>query len=182
MRPGLANAFLLGFVESMADFGNPLVLGGNFEVLSTKIFFAVVGAANDQGRAAVLSIVLLGFTLAAFWAQQRWVGKVSYTTVTGKGDSGLSLPLPRRVALACYFTAIPWAILTIVIYVTILIGGFVKSHGPRLHADAVAPADRLPHRVRRARPALLRFGLGFASGRRSRSRPSRRRSPPASAC
>ena len=26
LRPGLANAFLLGFVESMADFGNPLVL------------------------------------------------------------------------------------------------------------------------------------------------------------
>ena len=63
MRPGLANAFLLGFVESMADFGNPLVLGGNYEVLSTKIFFAVVGAAHDQGRAAVLAIVLLAFTL-----------------------------------------------------------------------------------------------------------------------
>src|SRR3989449_691878 len=29
MRPGLANAFLLGFIESLADFGNPLVLGGN---------------------------------------------------------------------------------------------------------------------------------------------------------
>ena len=54
MRPGLANAFLLGFIESIADFGNPLVLGGNFEVLSTKIFFAVVGAAHDQSRAAVL--------------------------------------------------------------------------------------------------------------------------------
>lgn len=39
MRPGLANAFLLGFIESMADFGNPLVLGGNFNVLSTDIFF-----------------------------------------------------------------------------------------------------------------------------------------------
>ena len=25
MRPGLANAFLLGFIESMADFGNPLI-------------------------------------------------------------------------------------------------------------------------------------------------------------
>src|SRR4029077_4947459 len=42
MRPGIANAFLLSFVESLADFGNPLVLGGNFEVLSTKIFYAVV--------------------------------------------------------------------------------------------------------------------------------------------
>jgi len=47
MRPGLANAFLLGFIESMADFGNPLVLGGNFDVLSTEIFFAIVGAQND---------------------------------------------------------------------------------------------------------------------------------------
>jgi iron(III) transport system permease protein len=33
MRPGIANAFLLSFVESLADFGNPLILGGNFEVL-----------------------------------------------------------------------------------------------------------------------------------------------------
>jgi iron(III) transport system permease protein len=129
MRPGIANAFLLGFVESMADFGNPLVLGGNFDVLSTKIFFAVVGASHDQGRAAVLAIILLAFTLAAFYAQHRWLGKRSYTTVTGKGDSGLPLPLPRRVAWLCYGTAIPWAALTIVIYVTIIIGGFVKTMG-----------------------------------------------------
>jgi iron(III) transport system permease protein len=129
MRPGLANAFLLGFVESMADFGNPLVLGGNFEVLSTKIFFAVVGSANDQGRAAVLSIILLAFTLGAFFVQHKWLGKASYTTVTGKGDSGMAPPLPRRVRWACYLTAIPWAVLTAVIYVTILVAGFVKSMG-----------------------------------------------------
>lgn len=129
MRPGLANGFLLGFIESMADFGNPLVLGGNFDVLSTKIFFAVVGASHDQGRAAVLAIILLAFTLGAFYAQHRWLGNKSYTTVTGKGDSGLPLPLPRRVAWLCYGTAIPWAILTVVIYITILVGGFVKAMG-----------------------------------------------------
>jgi iron(III) transport system permease protein len=50
MRPGLANAFLLGFIESLADFGNPLVLGGNFNVLSTEIFFAIVGAVADPAR------------------------------------------------------------------------------------------------------------------------------------
>jgi iron(III) transport system permease protein len=129
MRPGLANAFLLGFVESMADFGNPLVLGGNFEVLSTKIFFAVVGAAHDQGRAAVLSIILLGFTLAAFWVQYAWLGNRIYTTVTGKGDSGLSPLLPRGLAWLCYATAIPWAIFTFVVYAVILVGGFVRSMG-----------------------------------------------------
>ncbi|MBZ6078638.1 ABC transporter permease [Microvirga puerhi] len=129
MRPGLANAFLLGFVESLADFGNPLVLGGNYEVLSTKIFFAVVGAQQDQGRAAVLSIILLGFTLGAFWLQHAWLGKKVYTTVTGKGDAGIPLPLPRRVAVASYLAAIPWAIFTVVIYAIILIGGFVRSMG-----------------------------------------------------
>lgn len=129
MRPGVANAFLLGFVESMADFGNPLVLGGNFEVLSTKIFFAVVGASVDPGKAAVLAIILLFFTLAAFWVQQSWLGNKSYTTVTGKGDSGLPQPLPRGVAIACYATAIPWAILTAVIYAIIVVGAFVKAMG-----------------------------------------------------
>jgi len=129
MRPGLANAFLLGFVESMADFGNPLVLGGNFEVLSTKIFFAVVGAAHDQARAAVLSIVLLAFTLGAFWLQHAWLGKKVYTTVTGKGDAGLSLPLPRRVSIAAFATALPWALFTFVVYAVIAVGGFVRSMG-----------------------------------------------------
>ncbi|WP_230531290.1 ABC transporter permease [Microvirga roseola] len=129
MRPGLANAFLLGFVESLADFGNPLVLGGNYEVLSTKIFFAVVGAQQDQGRAAVLSIILLAFTLGAFRLQHAWLGKKVYTTVTGKGDTGLALPLPRRVAMASCATAIPWAFFTLAVYVVIAIGAFVRSMG-----------------------------------------------------
>jgi iron(III) transport system permease protein len=129
MRPGIANAFLLGFVESLADFGNPLVLGGNFEVLSTKIFYAVVGAAHDRARAAVLAVVLLGFTLAVFTAQHRWLGRRSYTTLAGKGDAGLPLPLPRPVAWLCYGIAAPWLMLTVATYGTILIGGLVKTVG-----------------------------------------------------
>jgi iron(III) transport system permease protein len=37
LRPGVANAFLLTIVESLADFGNPIILGGEFEVLSTEV-------------------------------------------------------------------------------------------------------------------------------------------------
>ncbi len=129
MRPGLANAFLLGFIESMADFGNPLVLGGNFGVLSTEIFFAIVGAQYDQGRAAVLALVLLVFTLAAFYGQQRWLGRKSYTTVTGKGDSGVHVALPGRLRWLAFATALPWAALTLVIYLMIMFGGFVETWG-----------------------------------------------------
>ena len=129
MRPGIANAFLLSFVESLADFGNPLVLGGNFEVLSTKIFYAVVGAAHDRARAAVLSIVLLGLTLLVFYAQHRWLGRRSYIALTGKGDAGLRARLPRGLAWLCYGLVAPWLLLTIMTYATILLGGFATTMG-----------------------------------------------------
>lgn len=129
MRPGLANAFLLGFIESLADFGNPLVLSGNYDVLSTEIFFAMVGAQHDAGRAAVLAIVLLSFTLLAFWVQQVWLGRRSYTTVTGKGEGGLPMPLTRGLERLCYAVAIPWTLLTLLLYGLIMVGGFVKFWG-----------------------------------------------------
>ena len=129
MRPGIANAFLLGFIESMADFGNPLVLGGNYNVLSTDIFFAIVGAQYDQGRAAVLAIVLLGFTLAAFYAQRFWLGNKSYTSISGKGDAGVHPMMPRRLAWPVYTMAAIWASFTIVIYLLIVYGSFVKLWG-----------------------------------------------------
>lgn len=129
MRPGLANAFLLGFIESMADFGNPLVLGGNFDVLSTEIFFAIVGAQYDQGRAAVLAMVLLGFTLSAFYAQRAWLGKKSYTTVTGKGDAGVHPLMPRRLSVPVFVLAAIWGGFTVIVYAMIVYGSFVELWG-----------------------------------------------------
>ncbi|MEQ4585397.1 MAG: iron ABC transporter permease, partial [Pantoea agglomerans] len=129
MAPGLANAFLISFIESMADFGNPMVLGGSHGVLSTEIFFSVVGAQNDPSRAAVLAMILLGFTLAAFLVQRVWLSGKSFATVTGKGDGGRHVMLPRPVRYSVYGMVIPWGLFTLVIYGMIMIGGFVQSWG-----------------------------------------------------
>jgi iron(III) transport system permease protein len=146
LRPALANAFLLGFVESLADFGNPIVLAGNFDVLSTKIFFAVAGAQYDAGRAAVLAMVLLGLTLLAFFLQQRWVGRLSYVTVSGKGDGGAPADLPRKLWLACFGIAAVWIVFTLVCYAVILTGGFVRDIG---RGDMT--------------PTITHLGAGFAA-------------------
>lgn len=129
MRPGLANAFLLGFIESLADFGNPLVLGGDYDVLATEIYFAVAGAKADIARAAALAILLLVFTLIAFVAQRRWVGTKSYATVTGKADSGAPCPLPPALDRMVRGVAIPWTVFTAVVYGMIVFGGFVRIWG-----------------------------------------------------
>jgi iron(III) transport system permease protein len=129
LKPALAAAFLLGFVESLADFGNPLVLGGDFDVLSTRIFFAIAGARNDPGRAAALALLLLALTFGAFALQALWLGRRRYTTVTGKGDAGLPAPLPRGLKLSCGLVVWPWIAFTAVIYGIILVGGFVHDIG-----------------------------------------------------
>ena len=129
LRPGIAAAFLLAFIESLADFGNPIVLGGGYDVLSTKIFFAVVGAQYDLGNAATLAIVLLALTLAAFWAQTRWLGRASYVTVTGKSDAGLAAPVPRWVRLAAIAAVVPFVAFTLAVYAIVLVGGFVTDIG-----------------------------------------------------
>ena len=129
MLPGIANAFLISFIESIADFGNPIVLGGNYAVLSTEIYFSIVGAQLDQGKAAVLALILLSFALGAFWIQRRVLGKKSYVSMTGKGDSGLPVPLPARVEKGVYAIVIPWLCLTVILYVLALLGGFVETWG-----------------------------------------------------
>jgi iron(III) transport system permease protein len=129
LRPGLANAFLVGFIESMADFGNPIVVGGQFSVLSTEIFFAIVGAQYDQGRAAALAWLLTAFALAVF-ALQRWVvsGR-GYATIVGKGDAGVAMPLPPRVRALVHAVALPWVAFTLVVYLFAFAGGFVQTWG-----------------------------------------------------
>lgn len=129
LRPALANAALLGFVESLGDFGNPLVLGGEFDVLATRIFFAIAGARHEPGRAAALAILLLGLTLGAFWLQERWVGRRQYVTVAGKGDVGIPAPLPAGLRCLVSALAWPWAAFTAIVYAIILFGAFVHDIG-----------------------------------------------------
>jgi iron(III) transport system permease protein len=127
LRPALAAAFLLAFIESLSDFGNPIVLGGSYDVLSTKIFFAVVGAQYDLGQAATLAVLLLALTIAAFWVQTRWLGRASYVTVTGKSDAGLTAPVPPLIKWLAVAAVLPFVAFTVGVYVVVLIGGFVKD-------------------------------------------------------
>jgi iron(III) transport system permease protein len=129
ISPGLANAFLVGFIESIADFGNPIILGGQYSVLSTEIFFAIVGASLDPGMAGALALLLTGFALAVFGVQRLALTKRRYTTVTGKGDAGLPVELPRRVLWLCRGAALPWLLFTLVVYLFAFAGGFVQTWG-----------------------------------------------------
>src|SRR5689334_10450071 len=102
--PGIANAFLLLFAASLADFATPLILAGNvFPVLPTQAYLQITGLFDLRGGAA-LSLVLLFPALAVFLLQRYWVGRRFYVTVTGKGAGQAPFdsisPAARAVLLA----------------------------------------------------------------------------------
>ncbi len=129
LLPGIGNAFLVGFIESIADFGNPIVLGGGYAVFSTEIFFSIVGAQFDPGRAGALAALLLAMALAAFFAQRALLGSRRFVTVSGKGDTGAPIPLSRRLRVATRSLAIPWLAFTAVVYAFAIYGGFAEIWG-----------------------------------------------------
>ena len=126
--PGILSAWLLVFTNSLADFANPLLLAGNYRVLSVEAYIQVTGR-NDLGGGAALSLLLLLPTLTAFFLQRNWVAKRSFVTVTGKPNAKLvEIASPRvRAALAAGVWACVAGILGL--YGTIVAGCFVKNWG-----------------------------------------------------
>ena len=126
--PGIAGSFLLLFVESIADLGNPLVLGGNYEVLSTRIYVSVIGLYDTTG-AAVLSVILLVPSLSVFLVQRYWVSRKSVVSVTGKptGTPRLITNNPVRWLLFAIIMFI--SLLIVLIYGTIVVGAFTRILG-----------------------------------------------------
>ncbi|MCA9973019.1 MAG: iron ABC transporter permease, partial [Anaerolineales bacterium] len=126
--PGLAGSFLLLFVESLADLGNPLLISGNVNVLSAQIFLAVAGEFDYQ-KASTLALILLLPTLVVFIVQRYWVSRRSYVSVTGKPASGHILvkePITRwSFILVTYATTA----LIVLMYASILVGSFSKVWG-----------------------------------------------------
>lgn len=103
------------------------MLGGGYQVLSTKIFFAVVGARHDLGNAATPAMILLSPRLFAFWLQMRWPGGKSYVTVTGKSDAGLAAPVPQVIKVAAIALIVPCAAFTVGVHLIVVGGGFVAD-------------------------------------------------------
>ncbi|TCV94770.1 iron(III) transport system permease protein [Luteibacter rhizovicinus] len=64
----LAAAFLV-FTETITDFGNAVVIGGNYRVLATEIYSQVAGQMNF-GMGATLGVLLLLPSLLAVWLER----------------------------------------------------------------------------------------------------------------
>jgi iron(III) transport system permease protein len=127
--PGIASAFLIVFIESMADFGNPLVLAGaGFPMLAPQAYLEITGMFN-LSRGATLAVVLVIPSLTAFAIQRYYLSKRQYITVSGKPTASTSKIVSEPAKWSLYGVVLAFAVLVSAFYIVILIGAFTQVWG-----------------------------------------------------
>ncbi len=126
--PGLAGAFMLLFVESLADLGNPLFISGNVSVLATQIFLAVAGE-YDYQKASTLALVLLIPTLIVFLLQRYYVTRRSYISVTGKPTGGHVVEKEPWIRWPFIIATYLFCALIVLLYLAIVYSSFCQTWG-----------------------------------------------------
>lgn len=126
-RPGVASASLIVFILCMTDFGNPILVGGRYNVLATEIYAQVIGM-NDFAAAATMSVVLIVPCLAAYVLNVAWVGSKSYVTVTAASRAAIR-PTPAVLRWPLTVVTLGVALFIAVIYGLIPLGSFVRLWG-----------------------------------------------------
>ena len=128
LLPGLGNAFLVTFIESIADFANPMIIGGSYDTLATTIYLQITGA-YDKAGAASMAVVLLCITLAMFAVQKYYLERKTAATLTGKASRGRMLITDRSVRVPLTVLCSLVALFVIMMYICVPIGACFPTWG-----------------------------------------------------
>ncbi len=130
--PGLGNAFLVTFIESIADFANPMIIGGSYDTLATTIYLQITGAYDKQGAAA-MAVVLLGITLLMFVVQKYYLEAKSTATLSGKASRERMLITDKSVTLPLSIICSALALFVIIMYICVPFGALFRTWGYDFH-------------------------------------------------
>jgi iron(III) transport system permease protein len=128
VTPAILTAALLSFINAIADFGNPMLIGGGYQVLATQAFIQMIELFDLQLGAA-LAMLLLVPALGAF-ALQHWITRNrSYVTVTSGARTGHIRKLPGWIKWPLYGLVLLLAAVDLLLYGSIFVGAFVRAWG-----------------------------------------------------
>lgn len=128
MLPGIGNAFLVTVMESIADFANPMMIGGNVDTLATSIYLQITGNYDKQGAAA-MAVVLLSITFIMFFIQKYILEAKATATLSGKASRQRMLITDRSVRVPLVVLCSAVAIFVIAMYICVPYGSVITTWG-----------------------------------------------------
>ncbi len=128
LLPGLGNAFLVSFIESVADFANPMLIGGNYDTLATSIYLQLTGA-YDKSGATAMAVVLLVISMGLFILERYWLERKSVATLTGKATRSRQLMSDKSVRYPLVTVCTLITIFVLIMYALVPLGSLFKLWG-----------------------------------------------------
>lgn len=126
--PGIFSSLLLTFIKSIEDFGNPMVIGGDYTTLAAEAYTTIIGV-HDLRSGSLLAISILFPVLTAYLVQKFWVSRKSYTTITGKTSQSSVIIKEKKVVVPLFIICILITGTILLFYGTIIMTAFVKLWG-----------------------------------------------------
>lgn len=128
LLPGLGNAFLVSFIESVADFANPMIIGGNYDTLATSIYLQLTGA-YDKSGATAMAVVLLAISMGLFILEKYYLERKSVATLTGKASRVRALMTDKSVRYPLVTICTLITVFVLVMYILVPFGSLFKLWG-----------------------------------------------------
>ena len=123
--PGILKAALLVFIMSIADFGNPMLIGGGVPFLATKAYFLWISEANLE-MAAVFCVFLVIPSMIIFIAHEYILKGKMYTTIGGKPQQTEKRKLSLKIFSPMMAIATPVSLMIVLCFGVIFFGAFTK--------------------------------------------------------
>lgn len=119
----LLSAFILSFFLSFTDFGIPVSIAGEYEVIATQLYTTMMGAIPNFGEGAVIAMAMLVPSVASV-VMLRWVDRFNFRyNKISKAEVSVN---PLRDALyLVYYCLISLALLSV--FVVMFVVPFVKQ-------------------------------------------------------
>jgi iron(III) transport system permease protein len=131
-RYGLMSAVFVVFTIVITDFGNPMVIGGDYSVLATEIYNQVSGQGN-MAMGAVIGVVLLVPAAIAVFVE-RWVARHHHAALGDRSDPLRVVPSPARDRVALAYCALVCGAIALIVLV-VVVASFVKLWPYNLEAS-----------------------------------------------
>ncbi len=128
MLPEISSTALLVFLASMADFGTPLIIGGNFQTLASDLYIQITGL-YDIHMAAVSGLFLLLPCLLAFVVHRYYLHQKYYSSSNIVSENIEFKQMPRPLKAVLTIITMLFTGVVVLKYGFIVIGAFTKQWG-----------------------------------------------------
>jgi len=122
-RYGIVSAGFVVFTIVITDFGNPVVIGGDYSVLAVEIYNQVSGQANFPMGAVIGVLLLIPAALAV--TGEKWVARRQYAIVSAQSAPLVPRPNLRR-DMAWFVYGLVIAVMVAAVAAIVVYASFVR--------------------------------------------------------